>query len=542
MKKNIVVLIMAGAVALAGCQKEVPAVAPEFNEIVITAVADSQDATKTILDGVDVLWNNGDAIAVYNGTAVAEFVTALEANSTTADFTTENSEFQAAESYLAVYPYSAVASFADGKATVTVPATQTAKAGTFATGENVSVATGPATALAFKNVCGYLKFTVPAGMDDLTKVVLAANGENEYLAGKVEVSCSDASYTVNDGATSVSLEGTFVAGQSYYMAVLPQTLASGFTLTMTRGETTSTMKTSKSFTFTRSRAASIGDLYDGTWKVALEGTAVPDGAVMTNCGNGYCSFRGNLSAGDLKMRVLYENTDLGTVSIPSDGWYHILLDTETKDYKIYTQDVFVDFGTTYVTSQPWYNIQDVSGSFNPTDYNGTSTDISISLGEGIFSIFTPSSCDTSRGTYKYMDDEINLMVWSDAITFGGTKGNGNVGPKQIVLSGLDSGAKYEIRIVSTRFGGSISARIVDFYVVGLETSSSKQIKSGIAFESGNSNKYLNYESVPFEDFVARFCDCQPTEEGNLTLNVTAIDTGAACDAHVNAIQIFKQLK
>ena len=357
--KKIVFVAALAALAFAGCQKEVSFETPQTNDIVLTAVSDNSPESKAILDGKNVLWNNGDCIAVYNGNEVAEFSTDAADKSATADFTTTNAQFAVAENYLAVYPYSDGLAFADGKVTVTVPASQTATAGSFDPKANVAVASGTADALQFKNVCSYLKFTVPANMTDLTKVVLSAKG-GEALAGSVKAVCADASFEVVGGeASSVTLQGNFEAGKSYYIAVLPGTLAKGFTLTMTRSGDISTMPTDKAFTFTRSRSANIGELYDGTWRVALEGTAVPKGAspVLTQTLENENLFAclEDLKEGSLSLRVLFEKLYIATtfsdgkavayttqntpasITIPADGKYRIVLDKSTSKITIYSE-------------------------------------------------------------------------------------------------------------------------------------------------------------------------------------------------------------
>ena len=361
--KKIVFVAAFAALAFAGCQKEASFDAPQTNEIVLTAVSDNFPESKTVLDGVKVLWNTDDRIAVYNGSEVAEFSTAAADGSATADFTTSVAEFAAAESYLAVYPYSEGLAFEDGKVTLTVPESQTATAGSFDPKANVAVASGAAYALQFKNVCSYLKFTVPATMTDLTEVVLSANG-GETLAASVKADCEDASFEVlGEGASSATLEGSFDAGKSYYIAVLPGTLSQGFNLTMTRSGETSTMTTTKAFTFKRSRSANIGELYDGTWRVALEGTAVPEGAypVLTQTLENENLFAclEDLKAGSLSLRVLYDNLYIATangaftdgeavaytaqdtpasITIPADGKYRIVLDKKSSQITIYSPD------------------------------------------------------------------------------------------------------------------------------------------------------------------------------------------------------------
>lgn len=533
--KKIVFVVAFAAFAFAGCQKEVSFETSQTNDIVLTAISDNYPESKTVLDGVHVLWNNGDCIAVYNGNQVAEFSTDAADKSATADFTTTYAEFAAAENYLAVYPNSDGLAFEDGKVTVTVPASQTATSGSFDPKANVAVASGAANALQFKNVCSYLKFTVPANMTDLTKVVLSAKG-GEALAGSVKAVCDDASFEVVSGVSSVVLEGSFEAGKSYYIAVLPGTLSQGFTLTMTRSGETSTMTTKTAFTFTRSHSANIGELYDGTWKVALEGCNVPAGTVMENNGDGYCVFNGNLSAGELKMRVLYENITLDPVTIPAEGWYHIILNINERTYKVYNQAVYVDLGNKELSATPWTNVNSAkASSVSLNDFNGNDSGFTLTVGSGFELYSTSNVTVTERGNYAYKGDILLMKVWYDGLTFSGTDKSTDSGVKNITISGLGLSATYDVRIVSVRFNGSKTARKTKF---SINDSDAVTIQQGLMV---GGTGYLNYEAVPINEYVAEFNDVKPTEEGNLEISVQAIATGKASDAHVNAIQIFRKL-
>ena len=80
--KKIVFVAAFAALAFAGCQKEASIDAPKTNDSVLTAVSDNFPDSKTVLDGVKVLWNGGDRIAVYNGSEVAESSTAADKSAT----------------------------------------------------------------------------------------------------------------------------------------------------------------------------------------------------------------------------------------------------------------------------------------------------------------------------------------------------------------------------------------------------------------------------------------------------------------------------
>ena len=369
MRKNLYFLMAVAAMASVSCLKE------DFNAeqqpqipadaVTITAVAENDPALKTSLSAGKVLWHNNDAVSVWNGSAAGEFVTADPDGSESVMFVASSLEYQQADSYLALYPHSSEAVFADGKVSATVPATQEAYAGGFAKGVNVAVASGSGESLLFRNVCGYVKFTVPAGMTDLTKVEFAANDPQESLAGNVNVTIADepSAEVTSEGSASVSLEGTFEAGASYYIAVLPQTLSKGFTITMTRGQKTSTMTTDKPFTISRSKAKPVGELYDGVWQVRLEGSAVPEGQTLKltqtlENANLFACLE-TLKTGKLNLKVLYENVYIATeggaytdggetayttadeacdFDIAADGLYRIVLNKQTGKLIIYSPE------------------------------------------------------------------------------------------------------------------------------------------------------------------------------------------------------------
>lgn len=560
MKKNLYFLMAVATMASVSCINEENGMDQTPSEAVtITATAENDADSKTSLSSGKVLWHNADAVTVWNGKEAGEFTTADPDGSETVSFVASSLEYEGADEYLALYPHSESATFAEGKVTTQVKAVQEAYADGFAKGVNVAVAAGNDENLLFRNVCGYVKFTVPAGMTDLTKVEFEANGE-EILAGNVNVTIADepVAEVVSDGVSTVSLEGTFEAGKSYYIAVLPKTLESGFTMTLTRGEKTTEMSTTKPFTVTRSKAKPVGDLYDGTWQIRLEGTAVPEGlAAMTAYKNGVYSYRGQLLAGNLSLRVLYENLavilsngnfttqpvadGISEVNITSDGYYHIILDTVRNTYKIYTQDVYVDLGARGETAAPWNNVKSATASTHTLkDSENNTTDVILTVGDG-FKLYDSATSVDQRGNYYFGDDEMRMTLWYDGLYVAGTKNAGDVGPKTLTLSGLDPNSTYDIRLVSVRFNGSKTARQTKFQLLGSQNSESLYIYQGMKISSSGTGVYPSYEAVPFEEYVTEFDSIAPKNTGDIDIQVTAIDTGTACDGHINAIQIFKNL-
>ena len=85
------------------------------------------------------------------------------------------------------------------------------------------------TRLGFKNVCAYVKVT-PAF--NCKTICLKSNG-SESLAGTVTVDYNEGTPTTTvtaNGSNKIELTGTITANNTYYIAVRPETLASGFTI------------------------------------------------------------------------------------------------------------------------------------------------------------------------------------------------------------------------------------------------------------------------------------------------------------------------
>ena len=160
MKRTFNVICAAALVMSVACQKEETSV----SKMALTATLEQQvdkGATKTAL-GPDntVLWSAGDRIIVNTsegmetlplvdgqGTAIGRF------GSTTGD----NPDY-------AIYPASVKPGLDGSTFTFTLPATQTYSENGFADGANVAVAKVSGGNMAFKNVCGVLKFQLKGSM------------------------------------------------------------------------------------------------------------------------------------------------------------------------------------------------------------------------------------------------------------------------------------------------------------------------------------------------------------------------------------------
>ena len=191
--------------------------------------------TRTSLgeDGHAVNWTLNDLVAIYDGT---ETICKFEATEVSGSTATLKGEAAETDTYTAFYPYTddRTLTLDNTAITFTLPATQTAVAGGFANGLNPSwaQATDGSKNLTFHNLCALAKFTVEA--EGVTEVTLTANNTGDALAGSLTYTTADGTLAATGSASrSVTLKGTFEAGQTYYFVVAPGTLTGGITLSYT---------------------------------------------------------------------------------------------------------------------------------------------------------------------------------------------------------------------------------------------------------------------------------------------------------------------
>lgn len=185
-----------------------------------------------------VYWNAGDRIGIYDGESFQPFTIDLqEGTAAAADFSGE--ALPGTGSYLAFYPYSEGLTCTDGAVGFTLPVTQTAQAGSFATGTNPAWAqtTEAGGQLTFHNAAALVKFTLTA--EDAAQVsnAVLTDMQGKPLAGGFSLSVADggATLTGNSGNTSASvkLDGNFGNTNADYLFVVAcgeNQLEGGFTL------------------------------------------------------------------------------------------------------------------------------------------------------------------------------------------------------------------------------------------------------------------------------------------------------------------------
>lgn len=192
-----------------------------------------------------VYWNAGDRIGIYDGQSFQPFTIDLQEGETAAAADFSGEALPGTGSYLAFYPYSEKLTCTDGAIHFTLPVTQTAQAGSFATGVNPAWAqTNDAGGLlTFRNAAALVKFTLTA--EDAAQVsnAVLTDMQGKPLAGGFSLSVADDGATLKAGdsgntSASVKLEGPFgmkaaddpTADYLFVVACGENQLESGFTL------------------------------------------------------------------------------------------------------------------------------------------------------------------------------------------------------------------------------------------------------------------------------------------------------------------------
>lgn len=187
--------------------------------------------------GLDFAWEAGDQISVFDGKKNNSFK--ADGAGASASFSgTANSK---ATDFYGYYPATTAERYS-GKVPANVPAYQTAVAGGVERSLFIASAhnSADAKALNFSPVLSYVKVDLTAAAADVANLVsvsLKANG-GETLAGDVLVGLSEPTVEPNASKTqysSVALSGDNLTGV-YYLAVVPQNLAQGYTLSFTDSE------------------------------------------------------------------------------------------------------------------------------------------------------------------------------------------------------------------------------------------------------------------------------------------------------------------
>ena len=223
MKKSAIIMLAISSI-LVSCSKDAIQDSTSGKEDVLYEGAVEMtfsavtDQTKTsigeLVEGKrQISWEKDDEIAILFSD---------KRTTSNAESSGESTEFVAkvdpADHYYAVYPSSA-GSLDGDKLTVTIPATQNVSSGF--SSAHYAAAVAVKNNFAFKNLCGWIKFTVPEG-SEVKRIIVRGNGK-QPITGNITVTFNKdgniANYEVSGGNDRliVDIDGP----GEYYAAVLP---------------------------------------------------------------------------------------------------------------------------------------------------------------------------------------------------------------------------------------------------------------------------------------------------------------------------------
>ena len=224
----------------------------------------TEKETKTSLNGSEVYWSSDDVVAIFDKSNVKNRFQAVSTNGSNAEFSGEVTS--GTTMIYAVYPFNLADSANGSTLNVTIPTEQTSKDGSFAEEHNISVAKAAKTpgvevvnGISFKNVCAYLKFTVPAYLSDVVKVTLSSNS---IIAGNMTVDYSGENPVCTipaEGSKSISMTGSYAAGSTFWFVLAPVTL-DGINITVETGKGVYSMSTDEQFEMTAGNYRTLGTL------------------------------------------------------------------------------------------------------------------------------------------------------------------------------------------------------------------------------------------------------------------------------------------
>jgi len=222
MYKHIAYLlsVAAAALLLSGCQKN--EMTPSSLTMTVTAYSDDAASAKSSLESTgSVIWNTSDHISLfYEKTGsydMADFAcTSVEESGRKAVFT-GSALADGASSYVALYPYYALASCSSGGTVGSaIPGLQTATALSYDPSAAISVARGTdKNSLYFRNQVSLLGIKpLDSGITSATLI------GSSPMTGKFQLQ-SDGTLVPGAASRSVRMEGAMASGTEYYASVLP---------------------------------------------------------------------------------------------------------------------------------------------------------------------------------------------------------------------------------------------------------------------------------------------------------------------------------
>ena len=270
MKNNITTFLLTGSLFLVtvACSEDDQMSMPQSEKVWMEFSAGTEAATRTILtEGNKVNWETNDVISLFDPQSNNNrFTTSESGSSVTFTGTAISDE----GNYYALYPYDESATISGSIITTTLPAQQTARAGSFTSMLNPSVAVADENKnLHFKNTCALIKFTLDSGNNSISRITFRGNN-GEPLAGTVSIDATQSAPSANiqteSAATTLEMTGTFESGATYYFVTAPGTLSNGITIRIyNKYGNVWTRSGSTSMTLTAGHIMNLGNIAPNTF-------------------------------------------------------------------------------------------------------------------------------------------------------------------------------------------------------------------------------------------------------------------------------------
>lgn len=526
MKRNAIIMMAISSI-LVSCSKDAvqdstsgkeDGVYEGAVEMTFSAVTDQ---TKTsigdLVDGKrQISWVKDDEIAIL----FSDMVTTSKAESSG-----ESTEFVAkvdpADEYYAVYPSSA-GSLNGNELTVTIPSTQTISSGFGSAHYAAAIAVD--NNFAFKNLCGWIKFTIPEG-SPVQRILVRGNGE-QPITGKITVTFDKdgniATSKVSGGNNRliVDIDGP----GEYYAAVLPgMDLANGVGFRFYTDHSTASEKAISPGVFNPNplevQMGAIKNLGDLTarivkdWYIAPAAQGTGDGTSAENAAEGV-SF--------LRKKLAQDQTSAATKNGLAKGYgcIGVTIHAAAGEYDFAGEEILMAWPGH--TSSIGTTIEGVEG----TVFTNTGESRFFRIGKNVNLKLTgikvqngKAPVSDSKGGAVYVSDETGLLELESCVF---EKNSADTGGALYVAGGLIANATDILKNEAVKGGGIfVKAGNVDF---GGLLKGNKATDTGAAiYVAGKSVTRLNNAILT---------------ENQSTNNAAGICVNSSADVWLNNCSIF----
>lgn len=209
---------------------------PNLVEVALTAIGESDENTKAIFSGYPkIAWEGNEEISLLGTNTGNQKLTASgKGHQTTFTGYADKTD----DVYYAVYPYDANVSLTtEGKlSNVTVPAVQTATAGSFDPKSYIAVAKSTDKEnLYFKTVGAFVKFKLEDAENVKSVTMVSNDGANMACSATIVMNedggvSHGSPYIDGTASSSVKMVGNFQTDKAYFMVVRPQSYTGGITV------------------------------------------------------------------------------------------------------------------------------------------------------------------------------------------------------------------------------------------------------------------------------------------------------------------------